>query len=737
MFKNLKLGIKLGMGFCFLILLSVLVGGVGMLGFKQVKHNTDIVSGLDEVMTAMQHARQQEKNFIMRKDNKYIDAVNESVKMIQSAVAVVRNEMSEARDKAEMDQILDSVNKYSMAFSSYVELDIDSGKQAQVWRDLTTEVYELGVVVREDIVNTERDRAAGQEYGNSLLKWMEISDSFNMDISRNFLSLRVAALYFILKRNDTEWGNFQKWAEDLHKGIDKWAQLGKDDARVQEVAKKMTAAINTYIQAGQNYYNNIQNQNKAEQEMISSAQLLTKICEDTRVEQLSKMNDAISSSNRLITIGAIVSALIGMAFAFFLTRGITVPIRKVVEYAKKMAEGDLDQNVATDRKDEIGDLLGAMGTLLDAEKNVVQTVSGLASGDLDQHVTERSKKDVLMQAIIALTKAERKVADLAREISQGNLMVEAHARSASDVLMISLQEMINRTTEVVGNIQTGAEEVSAGSEQMSSTAESLSQGASEQASSVEESSASMEEMAASIAQNADNAKQTEAIALRAAEDARSSGLAVSEAVQAMKDIAEKISIIQEIARQTDLLALNAAIEAARAGEHGKGFAVVASEVRKLAERSQEAAEEITVLSAKSTDVAERAGEMLAKLVPDIQKTAELVQEISASSTEQSEGASQVNEALQQLDTVVQQNSAAAEEMSSTAEELAAQAQQLQYTINFFRIHASSASKGGDKKQLPSKSPSLPAGKSDNGKKLRLDLGQDSLADAEDTEFERF
>jgi methyl-accepting chemotaxis protein len=195
----------------------------------------------------------------------------------------------------------------------------------------------------------------------------------------------------------------------------------------------------------------------------------------------------------------------------------------------------------------------------------------------------------------------------------------------------------------------------------------------------------MEEMAATIKQSADNASQTEKIARQSAADALASGEAVNKAVAAMQTIAEKIMVVQEIARQTDLLALNAAVEAARAGEHGRGFAVVASEVRKLAERSQNAAAEISTLSSTTVDAARSAGDMLHKLVPDIQRTAELVEEISAGAREQNAGAAQINTAIQQLDKVTQQNTSAAEEMSATSEELASQAEQLQSAIAYFRI----------------------------------------------------
>lgn len=277
--------------------------------------------------------------------------------------------------------------------------------------------------------------------------------------------------------------------------------------------------------------------------------------------------------------------------------------------------------------------------------------------------------------------------NVANALAKGDLTitVESHSKDETGQMMAAISQMVEKLKNVVSEVMSASDNVASGSQELSSTAQQLSQGATEQAASAEEISSSMEEMSSSIKQNSDNASQTEKIAIKSAADAREGGNAVSETVSAMKEIATKISIIEEIARQTNLLALNAAIEAARAGEHGKGFAVVASEVRKLAERSQTAAGEISELSGRSVQIAETAGQMLSKMVPDIQKTSELVQEISASSREQDTGAEQISKAIQQLDSVIQHNASASEEMASTSEELSAQAEQLKEAISFFRI----------------------------------------------------
>jgi methyl-accepting chemotaxis protein len=358
-------------------------------------------------------------------------------------------------------------------------------------------------------------------------------------------------------------------------------------------------------------------------------------------------NEMYGNAMRIMISVIFLAVVISLLMAMWLLRGITASLSDATNVVKKISAGDFSVDVKVTTEDEIGVMLKQF-----------------------QQMVEKLRSSV----------------SIAKRVSKGDLTIDFEAEKLrGGELDDALEQMVKNLREIVVTIYNGADNVTAASHQVASASQQMSRGAQEQASATEEVSSSMEQMAANILQNTDNSRETEKIASKALKDIQASSESVAEAVEAITVIADKIVIIEEIASKTDLLALNAAVEAARAGEHGKGFAVVAAEVRKLAERSQRAAAEITDISARTVKQARESKELLSNTLPDISRTADLVQEIAAASVEQNQGATQVNKAIQQLSHVTQGNASAAEEMSSNAEELNSQAEELKAAISYFQV----------------------------------------------------
>ncbi len=415
------------------------------------------------------------------------------------------------------------------------------------------------------------------------------------------------------------------------------------------------------------------------------------------------------------------------------------PLNVAAGYVQRISVGDIPPVITDTYNGDFNTLKNNLNTCIVATNAQANAAQAISQGDFSAVVKVRSENDVMAKSLIDVNRAVSRLVTDANALSEATVDGRLEARlDASkhqgdyrkvanglnavmvamstpvqelqgvlsamengdltlsmkksyegnwDELKSAVNNMMKKLTQVVTDVNSGAQALASASEEVSATAQSLSQAASEQAAGVEETSASIEQMTSSIAQNTENAKVTEGMASKAANDAASGGESVNATVSAMKEIAKKIGIIDDIAAQTNLLALNAAIEAARAGEHGKGFAVVAAEVRKLAERSQVAAQEIGEVASNSVELAEKAGKLLEQIVPAIRKTSDLVQEISAASTEQSSGAGQINSAVSQLSQTTQQNASASEELAATSEEMSSQAEQLQQTMSFFKLES--------------------------------------------------
>jgi methyl-accepting chemotaxis protein len=385
-----------------------------------------------------------------------------------------------------------------------------------------------------------------------------------------------------------------------------------------------------------------------EDEVLTAATALTTYNKGETDHAVARVIAAGHQSTWGTGLGLLAALLASIAIARAVTRGVTGPVREVGALVAQVAKGDLTARATLTSRDEFGTMIRDLNAMIASLEAAAGSASEIAGGDLTGQVEVRSERDSLG---------------------------------------IALDEMLGKLRMTMTEVGNAASSVASGSLELSGSAQALAEGTSTQSAAAQQTSSSMEEISSIIRQNVDNARQTERIATKAAADARTSGDAVARTVEAIRQIAARIGIIEEISRKTDLLALNAAVEAARAGEHGKGFAVVAAEVRKLAERSQTAAGEIGQLTAGCVEAAEGAGRLLTTLVPDIHRTAELVQDIAASCGEQSAGTTQVTTAMQQLESVIQSNAAASEELAATAATLSAQVEQLRGSVAFFRLEA--------------------------------------------------
>ncbi len=690
--KNLKLGIKLMGGFALVALIVVVVGFFGWRGANNMGGHVEEIGEVR--LPSIDYLRQVDSG-------------------LENAMVHMRTLMNPNLSMEERQQLYDNTNQ-------------------------SREVYQQALDRFEPLPQTDEEARVWENFYPALEAWAEVNNEF-MEMSRELEEIGILNPDEFLSQLESfrgdhyalmdNIGRYLLTGEEFEGGEDpqacdfgRWlAGFDIDNPEIMQLLRDIQTYHNTFHESVADIRDQVQAGNQ-------------EAAEETYAEQmLPAAHETFDYFDQLIAIAQESEALYEEMHEIIMVDSVE---------GQQATMDVLDEVIAINEEVSAE---AASQAEADADNAVTIALAGMGIG----LVLAVALGAVLTKAI---TRPVSQAVAFSEDMANGDMTKTLDVQQKDEIgyLAEAMRQMQDKLRQVVTDVKSASDNVASGSEEMSSSSQELSQGATEQASNLEEVSSNMEQMSSNIQQNADNATQTEKIAQQASRDAEEGGQQVQDTVQAMKDIAEKISIIEEIARQTNLLALNAAIEAARAGEAGKGFAVVAAEVRKLAERSGQAANEISELSSNSVQVAEKAGEMLKKMVPDIQKTADLVQEISASCKEQTSGSEQINKAIQQLDQVVQQNASSSEELSSTAEELSSQAQQLQGTMTFFKVDehgggreqsirvqkSASGRKSGPKKAAQPRISQDQHRQAEDSQKKRLSLDM-SAEDSEDQEFERY
>ena len=757
MFKNLKVSWKLGLGFGVVVLITLALGSYGWNAFRQVGAATDLVDEATNASDSVGQLRAHRMDFSLhgfeladgegKNDaEKWADTtqlLNQQLEQLHGTAGV------SAKQIGLIEEALSSIGGYQEAYQQTLDARRKQDEAFKNWGKIGWAITErIGVVVNETILPAQKNAAEAGDT-DRLARWAKIDHRFAEDVVEPFLLLRVTGCYLLATKADAQWEGYQKQLATVMEGIGQWSDLVKDVPEMRAAARQIESDLENYGTNGQAFYDSVVMTREADATMIATAQSVTGSINGMTDDVRQVMAARLATSKVTMLILVFVSAGVGVFLAIWITRQITVPVKKCMESATALANQDFSKRADVQSKDEMGQMAVAINQSIDNTKKAFEDIREAAErekkaqeeraeaerkaaeeerrreaeqAEMERKRMEEEQRRNEEQAELERQQAEeeRRKADELRQKVDGLLEVVSAAAEgdltrrvtvegdeAIDELAAGIDKMLRDLSQIIGQVTESAAQFNEGSRVIAESSQTLATGAQSQSASVEEMSASVEELTRSIEAVKGNAENANDAASDTNSLAKTGGSAVGKSIEAMElirtssdQISEIIQVISEIASQTNLLALNAAIEAARAGEHGMGFAVVADEVRKLAERSNQAAGEISSLIKESSQrveegarLSEETGKALKQIVNGVESTAKMISEIATATVEQANNAQEVSTAIQGIAQVTEQTAAGSEEMASSSEELGAQSSGLRDLVSRFKTESSSTWQG--------------------------------------------